>query len=488
MVSFCSSTYIKLSSLFPYYKYVIIIVQTDIHESPSEDLVPNTIQLPISPVDKPSIDAVNMLSAVSLTLGVDSDGRDDAISEILKLIEPNEAQLNYRASCFEFVSRVVYRLFRSKIFDVGLHALKYFLSTDHVRFSILIGPENSAYLNDWHIRLNAKLNILAVPLNPHYKSVVTEYVDPIVDEECFFHDSQFVVNHEVCDVVLESEGYPDLAVVNFVLDKENSIEVCVNQADELRFLAFLEEVTHLVGKNNLFSRSLLLVRTWWQNSLGLDKQADLLDAHIICVLLCCIFNQHHQKLFRPLQVLDIFLVVFSQLDWRNCVVTINGIISLNDTANDATGDKLALESILKLPTESDLLSLEVVRRYATYSPLLGGASPDSSNHDNSDPKSHFQRLDMNVMHPFTHVNMFASTSRTTSSTTSPRGSVFIRHLKEGADKLNLALVDKTGGLVRDFFSAVADAYRSTGRPDEFHGPLMVHKCRKCTSFPLSFLL
>ena len=51
--------------------------------------------------------------------------------------------------------------------------------------------------------------------------------------------------------------------VNCSLDAQLRVEIVVNVRTDLCMLAFVEEFSGLVGQDNLFKRSLLLIRAWW---------------------------------------------------------------------------------------------------------------------------------------------------------------------------------------------------------------------------------
>ena len=96
-----------------------------------------------------------------------------------------------------------------------------------------------------------------------------------------------------------------VADLSHVADNKNSyklvfyvdfvrLEVSANNSADMCFLAFLEKLNELVGKDHLFKRSMLLIRAWWvyetPSYSGNDGRGNISD-DAFCVLICAIFNR-----------------------------------------------------------------------------------------------------------------------------------------------------------------------------------------------------
>ena len=168
--------------------------------------------------------------------------------------------------------------------------------------------------------------------------------------------------------------------------EDNVIEIDGNNLSDVKFMSLMEEVSLLLGKNDLFKRSLNLIRGWWiyETASYVNMQtSDIMTDQVLCVLLCSIFNQHHAILFQPLQVFSIFLSEYCELDWSNTAVTLQGVVPFRPAQKiELTGSSLGselteslvtspssetLEPWLRHPTVEDLLSSVVMQKYTETS-------------------------------------------------------------------------------------------------------------------------
>lgn len=106
-----------------------------------------------------------------------------------------------------------------------------------------------------------------------------------------------------------------------------SISMQANRHMNLCFMAFLDEVNVLVGQDNLFKRSLLLIRAWWTAGASTytgRSMGHYLTTEAQALMVCTIFNLHHQKIQSPLQALVILLVEWLNFDPNQEVWTLQG--------------------------------------------------------------------------------------------------------------------------------------------------------------------
>ena len=319
----------------------------------------------------------------------EEDARDVAIGSVITLLEPHQAQITYRNSVRAFLARVVRRTLGAKVYETGLHALNCFLPDDPIRLTVLLGRTN-VYIDTWLPALTEKLSILADISSDSGKFLLAEMMQVLEDDCIAIEDIQPLTEHTVSHVHVTSGNLPRQGRIFFDIEDTN-VEVDSNNLSSVRFLSFLDEIAHLVGKNELFKRSLLLIRGWWlyeTATYGGGSTKTLLTDHALCVLVCSIFNQHHAILHQPLQVLSIFLSEYCELDWNNCAVTIQGIVPFRSVLNKSDTDILSIsvtdlesssetsaqlasqvtveitEPWLRYPVETDLLSVAFLQKYA----------------------------------------------------------------------------------------------------------------------------
>ncbi|CAI9107140.1 OLC1v1006432C1 [Oldenlandia corymbosa var. corymbosa] len=103
------------------------------------------------------------------------------------------------------------------------------------------------------------------------------------------------------------------------------IDISFNQFGGLCTLCFLEKVDRLIGKDHLFKRSIILIKTWcYYESRILGAHHGLLSTYAVETLILYIFHLFHSSLDGPLAVLYKFLDYFSKFDWDNYCVSLKG--------------------------------------------------------------------------------------------------------------------------------------------------------------------
>ncbi|RAL52028.1 hypothetical protein DM860_016526 [Cuscuta australis] len=108
------------------------------------------------------------------------------------------------------------------------------------------------------------------------------------------------------------------------------VDISFNQIGGLCSLCFLEKVDHLIGKDHLFKRSILLIKAWcFYESRILGAHHGLISTYALETLILYIFHLFHSALDGPLAVLYKFLDYFSKFDWENYCITLTGPVRLS---------------------------------------------------------------------------------------------------------------------------------------------------------------
>ena len=116
------------------------------------------------------------------------------------------------------------------------------------------------------------------------------------------------------------------------------VDVSANQFGGLATLAFLKEVNAKIGKNDLFKRSVILVKAWaFYESRILGAPYALLSTYALKTLIICALRRFNKKesksdatktkkreIATPLDVLRIFFEYVSDFPWETHAVTIFG--------------------------------------------------------------------------------------------------------------------------------------------------------------------
>jgi hypothetical protein len=164
-----------------------------------------------------------------------------------------------------------------------------------------------------------------------------------------------------------------------------AVDVSANQLDELCTVAFQEEVDRLLGRNSLFKRSVLLVKAWWLYESRAYTGSNMLaciSERALTAMVLAVVNQHHKRLFTPLQVLAMFFHTYASFEWSRQCVSIDGHKNIDElqksssssssssgikrTSSGAVHDTTATTtSTAQLPTDltDPLLSDELLSKY-----------------------------------------------------------------------------------------------------------------------------
>ena len=382
----------------------------------------------------------------------EEDARDVAIGSVITLLEPHQAQITYRNSVKAFLARVVRRTLGAKVYETGLHALNCFLPDDPIRLTVLLGRTN-VYIDTWLPALTEKLSILADIGCDNGKFLLAEMMQPLEDDCNAIEDIQPLTEHTVSHVHVTSGNLPRQGRI-FSDIEDTNVEIDSNSLSSVRFLSFLDEIANLVGKNELFKRSLLLIRGWWlyeTATYGGGSTKTLLTDQSLCVLVCSIFNQHHAILHQPLQVLSIFLSEYCELDWNNCAVTVQGIVPFRPVVNKSDADLLSVsvtdlesssetsaqltsqvtveitEPWLRYPVETDLLSVAFLQKYAevvkSTKPSAAAKSPAASGLMLISPMSSCKDTDIFTMNSMGMHSTDSMNDMSNSSTANPSASI-----------------------------------------------------------------
>ena len=289
---------------------------------------------------------------------------------------PQHAQVQYRDSIVGLLQRNFRLALNCEALEVGLHRLLCFLPDDPIKVSAVLCRNHATR---WHRVICDRLNLIAKKRAEDTTAAHEGYTyrsDPFEE----FEDS---TGDHVIRNVLISNSKISIHVQCSVDNTE--VELSCNSRSEVCMLALLEEISTLVGKNDLFKHSLMLIRAWWccesAAYVGTTVKNYLSDLSL-CVMVVAIFNMHHTELHTPLQVLCAFLSEYSTYDGSTSAISIMGIVPFKSTSSNqpvllAPINPLILEP--GTPTEDPspskcLLSRDILERYwLLYCP------PDPSN-------------------------------------------------------------------------------------------------------------
>jgi hypothetical protein len=384
---------------------------------------------------------------------------DKTIDEILDALQPHEAQVQYRQSAVGLLKKQSRLALSSTTYEVGLHALHCFLPTDTIKLSVVISKNQVPY---WHTSLGERLKLMEGGVVPADDA---QYPD-------IYDDYKPMMNHAVRAVSFLNEK--DVFKVVCAVDALE-VEISANARTDICMLAFLEEVSEMVGLDNLFKRSLLLIRAWWvyetASYVGCPIKHYLSDFSL-CIMVCAIFNQYHAQIGSPLQALCLFLTEYSGYDGSTHAITLHGIIpfktpsSAQAAAGNARADHLIntqfIDKYRKLfnlqsavDAEGTAAADEAKGKYAQQ-PYYSIVNKNILN---------FTRFGFNVVHPFTSANMI------TEKLSARRLQLIAKAFQIGAMNLSVVLKQSNDNmksardLINSYFPAVLSKFSNNYRPD-----------------------
>ncbi|CAN4115754.1 unnamed protein product [Withania somnifera] len=240
---------------------------------------------------------------------------------ILQIVQPTAVSEHRRRAVIDYVQRLIRRCLGCEVFPYGSVPLKTYLPDGDIDLTAFGGTNiEDALAND---------------------------MVSILEAEDQNKAAEFVVKD--VQLIRAEVKLVKCIVQNIVVD------ISLNQIGGLCTLCFLEQVDRLIGKNHLFKRSIILIKTWcYYESRILGAHHGLISTYALETLVLYIFHFFHATLDGPLAVLYKFLDYFSKFDWDNYCVSLTGPVRISSSP----------ESVVEMP-ENDggdlLLSNDFIR-------------------------------------------------------------------------------------------------------------------------------
>ncbi|KAL6532557.1 hypothetical protein OROHE_013979 [Orobanche hederae] len=255
---------------------------------------------------------------------------EEAAEQVLNCVHPTLDSEEKRRDVIDYVQQLVQSHLnceqQMEVVSYGSVPLKTYLPDGDIDLTVLQGPNAGDSLAHDVLAL---LQDEEQNKNADYQVKDTQYIDAEVKlVKCF--------------------------VRNFVID------ISFNQFGGLSTLCFLEQVDRLVGRDHLFKRSIILIKTWcYYESRILGAHHGLISTYALEILALYIFHHFHSLLSGPLSALYRFLDYYSQFDWENYCISLKGPVCKSslpdivvempaDGCNDLLLNEKFLEKCLEL--------------------------------------------------------------------------------------------------------------------------------------------
>ncbi|KAH1193890.1 Poly(A) RNA polymerase cid14 [Glycine max] len=200
---------------------------------------------------------------------------EERAQEILWTIQPNVLSEVNRKNIIDYVQRLIGEYCGAQVFPFGSFPLKTYLPDGDIDLTALSHEDEEEDL------VRAVCNILKSEDDSEYQVKDIEHIRAQVQ----------VVK---CTV------------------KNIPVDISFNQMAGLYTLFFLEQVDQLVGKNHIFKRSVILIKSWcYYESRILGAHCGLLSTYATEILVLYIINRFHSSVRGPLAVSQVFYRQYS---------------------------------------------------------------------------------------------------------------------------------------------------------------------------------
>lgn len=344
----------------------------------------------------------------------------EEIRSILVDIQPYEGRIKKYQSAIGFIRKQARLSINCSIVETGLHELCCNLPDDRVQISVLL---SKTHFPTWHTSLCESL----AAFMDRAETVEAEASNSAAQQSLnSLSAGDVTVSLNAPPVLALPPPTPSLKVEDIKAIKTETgfkvfftvngmtVEVSANRRPDLCFIAFLDEVAALVGRDGLFKKSLALIRAWWQYSTAFLAGREIshyLPYNVLCLMICMVFNLHHAQIQSPLQALCFFLAEFSTFDGTHQVITLQGIVLHTSHRGAVT---------LLPPAPYHLIGHDTLEKYWQLYNLGVPEQPVFSSQMAHDPNARlaynpyasrtvvgFEKKGFNVLNPFTHHSMLS---------------------------------------------------------------------------------
>ncbi|KAI3678576.1 hypothetical protein L6452_37873 [Arctium lappa] len=216
---------------------------------------------------------------------------EDPIREVLNCVYPTLDSEEKRKDVIEYMQKLIRCSVGVEVFPYGSVPLKTYLPDGDIDLTVLCGSDKDELL---------PREVLSVLQSEEQKE----------NTEFELKDVQFI----------DAEVKLVKCIVQDIV-----IDVSFNQLGGLCSLGFLERVDRVIGKDHLFKRSIMLMKTWcYYESRILGAHYGLISTYALETLVLYIFQVFGASLTSPLMVLYRFLDYYSNFDWDNYCISLEG--------------------------------------------------------------------------------------------------------------------------------------------------------------------
>jgi hypothetical protein len=265
------------------------------------------------------------------------DGCDDVLGWLL----PTSEAVQNRLDILNFIENLVGNTLRAQVFPTGSFALRTFLPSSDIDVSAFMVQGQTP---DWYIKVNESLCIASsqsfsssqAPAPSSSPGKGGKNTMPQQQQQQLGLGPGGMYNHlKVHNVSFVNA---DVKIIKCVVNNIH-VDISANQVGAVAAVSFYDHVDRVLGRNHIFKQSLLLIKAWLQlegprlypEGIGMDvlnAAAGGLSTYALQVLVLCAINNCGESMWHslshPLDILLLFLQVYSEWDFESHVVSFRG--------------------------------------------------------------------------------------------------------------------------------------------------------------------
>lgn len=281
---------------------------------------------------------------------------DHFTDTILSYVLPSKEQLQFRYNVEKYIAKLVRKSLGAQLCQMGIQLLRCFLPDDPISLSIYLcrGLENS-----WYFRLNEKLCRMSAGGNSSSPATVNSPSRAHLISTDGAGDGENELSTSLDTGLAAGEDRPSMGendttpssshhnhVISHVsfmnehgeyrlqcLAGSTVVDIRANMKIDICFVAYLEEIDRIVGRDHLFKKSISLIRIWWTKETPADcktvTSSEYMPDTALLIMICAVFNQFHHRIFSPFQALCFFSIEYASFDWSSNGLTAYGPICLS---------------------------------------------------------------------------------------------------------------------------------------------------------------
>lgn len=271
------------------------------------------------------------------------------VDNLLSCILPSHKSNNRRKEISEFITQIIQKKYGLDVFVVGTgsYTLRSYLPEADIDLVVFISPfeRNEIETSSSHTQTTGCMDINNIY---NYNNNILKLTLDIFTSICHEITNSNVSVHQSNNKIRNLEFINARTPLAHCIVNNVHIDITVNQIGAVATAVFLEEVDRYIGKNNLFKRSLLLVKCWCLNESRkycghsiMGSKNGMLSSYALSVMALYIFNKN-DVLDHPFDVLRSFLCTFSTFAWDEFILTVNGLVpigSINATKSNNPANK-----------------------------------------------------------------------------------------------------------------------------------------------------